>query len=775
MLAAQKVIQATSAGEAHVPRSAPAPAAFRGEKPRKRKLFPALVCGAASAVCISLPPAIWLRQGYAAPSSVFSAGLLLLGGSMLCALFGRSRPGRAAAFAALAASAGLLAYDLVRSRGISEDFFADIETGGIAAIYIAAAYSIHLLSRNDRCFRHSMAATLTGLITFAFGVSLLIGRTFARTNIRDPSVLSSMVPFGALFLGVALISLADVRKGRIPSSFADLRRSILIFSGVAVFTITLLMGGLAGLAVSRHVRLGAEQALIEMTREKGRVLGRTLEDLQSQLEVLYRAAHALGVFPRDWLGRRGSFTLTGFAVFDEAGKVVMQAGVAEPLLEASLPWHPRHMAAEPITIGGKPFLIAGHLFRAEGGHGARVKLAGLIEMPSARITMFESRFAADTYLAWTGDDRAFWGGGRRISVYRVSPGGGGAITPDAALDTALRRRSGQGFMRQAPAPLPREDAVAYAPLPSTNLVVLNALAARRLYSSADRLLVDFLAAALLVALLGTAVVYAVIGDLTYHSDELHARLEEQRGELARELRERQAMEQVLRRSEEQAKESAYEKELLLHEVHHRVKNNLQTISSLLSLQAKRFQNDDVRKALQDSRNRVRSIALLHEMLYQAGDLTYIDFQGYLQKIGEKLLAVYEIGQRVSIRLDVEPVPITLDVAIPCGLIVNELMTNALKHAFPDDRHGSVVVRFKRVQGTMLLAVADDGVGDRGRMNFAAGGALGGRLIRSLVRQLDGSVSAEECARGTEIRILFHARELNHADGTGAGVGADSHR
>ena len=167
-----------------------------------------------------------------------------------------------------------------------------------------------------------------------------------------------------------------------------------------------------------------------------------------------------------------------------------------------------------------------------------------------------------------------------------------------------------------------------------------------------------------------------------------------------------------KRAEERIKASLREKEVLLKEIHHRVKNNLQVISSLVSLQADGLADPTLRDLFQDVRDRVRSMALVHEKLYQSANLARVEFADYARS----LLALPLAGPRrrrgrVRLTLDLEPVSLSVETAVPCGLILNELVSNALKHAFPGGRGGEVAVALHAgPDGRVRLRVRDNGVG-----------------------------------------------------------------
>lgn len=227
---------------------------------------------------------------------------------------------------------------------------------------------------------------------------------------------------------------------------------------------------------------------------------------------------------------------------------------------------------------------------------------------------------------------------------------------------------------------------------------------------------------------------------------------------------------VRRRTEEltelnaRLQSSVEEKEVLLREVHHRVKNNLQVISSLLSLQAHQVTDASVRPLFQESQNRVRSMALVHERLYHSRDLAKVNFADYLRNLAGHLFRTYRVDHaKVKLELDADEVHLHIDSAVPCGLVVNELVTNCLKYAFPEGRSGVVRIRLHRVGSDVHLHVGDDGVGLPGEVDWQQPQTFGLRLIADLVDQLHGSLHVE-AAGGTGVRILFPASRQHLAQG-----------
>jgi PAS domain S-box len=212
--------------------------------------------------------------------------------------------------------------------------------------------------------------------------------------------------------------------------------------------------------------------------------------------------------------------------------------------------------------------------------------------------------------------------------------------------------------------------------------------------------------------------------------------------VAQDISERKAAEEKLRRSLE-------EKEVLLREIHHRVKNNLQVISSLLNAQARDVEAPDVRARFKDTQDRIRSMASIHEQLYQSDDLARVEFDAYLEGLLDDLFRSHRTGS-VNRTLEADAQPLSIDQAIPAGLIVNELVTNALEHAFPEGESGTVAVTFHADADTAQLTVADDG---RGAEDLDGDGRLGLRLVRGLARQLRGTLSTD-LEDGVTVTITF---------------------
>jgi PAS domain S-box-containing protein len=206
-------------------------------------------------------------------------------------------------------------------------------------------------------------------------------------------------------------------------------------------------------------------------------------------------------------------------------------------------------------------------------------------------------------------------------------------------------------------------------------------------------------------------------------------------------------------AEEQITSSLKEKEVLLKEVHHRVKNNLQVISSLLNLQTSVLVDKHALAQLRESQDRIRSMALIHERLYQSENLALVNFGEYLRDLANSLFRSYGLG-RVRLKISIQPLNLGVNVAIPCGLIVNELLTNALKYAFPEGREGEVELSFAHTDaGSYMLTVRDDGIGFPAGLDFRRSPSLGLQLVNTLTMQIDGTIEMSRDP-GTTFSITF---------------------
>ena len=199
----------------------------------------------------------------------------------------------------------------------------------------------------------------------------------------------------------------------------------------------------------------------------------------------------------------------------------------------------------------------------------------------------------------------------------------------------------------------------------------------------------------------------------------------------------------------------HEKEVLLKEIHHRVKNNLQIICSLLNMQSDTLEDEVARDALGETRSRVRSMALIHEQLYQSSDLGHIDLGEYLETLTASIQrSANNDSRRVAFTLDCRAVALDIDRAVPCGLIVNELVTNALKYAFPGEGRGTITLQLRAGEGAVTLTVRDDGIGIPSDFDWQESDSIGLQLVSALTEQLEGRATLDSGAHGTIWTICF---------------------
>jgi PAS domain S-box-containing protein len=216
-----------------------------------------------------------------------------------------------------------------------------------------------------------------------------------------------------------------------------------------------------------------------------------------------------------------------------------------------------------------------------------------------------------------------------------------------------------------------------------------------------------------------------------------------------------------KRAEDEILRSLKEKELLLREIHHRVKNNLQIISTLLTLQSSQSNKINVNDLYKESQNRIQSIALIHENLYHSEDLAHINFKAYVKGLVSDLFDSYGVdSSKIKLNLNIENVTLGIETAIPCGLIINELVSNSLKHGFKGVKTGQVNVELQKLKdGKYVLLVSDTGTPFSKDLNLSSSDTLGLELIKNLVKQLDANLTFNKDNK--EFKIIF--KELEYKE------------
>ena len=209
--------------------------------------------------------------------------------------------------------------------------------------------------------------------------------------------------------------------------------------------------------------------------------------------------------------------------------------------------------------------------------------------------------------------------------------------------------------------------------------------------------------------------------------------------------------EVRRHAEDALRGALVEREALLKELHHRVKNNLQVITSLLEMQARRTADRQPLASLSEARNRITAIAAIHELLYQSGSFSEVDLAAYARRLVRHVVSLYDENSRVDASVDGDGITVDLARAVPLGLLLNELVSNAYKHAFPSGTPGALRIALNKKDGHIRLDVTDTGVGLPGEFNDGSPATLGLQLVRMLARQLGGTVTFDS-RRGTSVEV-----------------------
>jgi two-component sensor histidine kinase len=209
-----------------------------------------------------------------------------------------------------------------------------------------------------------------------------------------------------------------------------------------------------------------------------------------------------------------------------------------------------------------------------------------------------------------------------------------------------------------------------------------------------------------------------------------------------------------REMEQQLRVSLQEKEILVREVHHRVKNNLQIILSLLNLQAETVQAPQVHEIFMVSKQRVKAIAMIHERLYSSGDLSSVGLCDYLKDLVHTIVQANRPDGSIAVQVDIPPIRLSVNTAVPCGLIVNELVTNSIKHAFAKGQKGRLKVEVRSApENRLALLVEDDGRGLPEHIRLEDAKSLGLTIVRTLAKQLGGTVDVQRAA-GARFHVTF---------------------
>ena len=228
------------------------------------------------------------------------------------------------------------------------------------------------------------------------------------------------------------------------------------------------------------------------------------------------------------------------------------------------------------------------------------------------------------------------------------------------------------------------------------------------------------------------------------NEELEIKIEERTIELKKTIEE-------LQQSNKEIEKRNQEKETLLKEIHHRVKNNLQIVSSLLSLNSNKLRNKRAQEVFLDCQNRIKSMSLIHEQLYGKTDLAKINAKDYIEEIIQELIRSYKASDKIKVKCDLEELYYDLNVSVPFGLILNELIANSLKYAFPDGK-GEILISLKKNNSGVVLSIEDNGCGFN--LNEISEDSLGLELVKTLTDQINGKFTIDSSGKGTSCELSF---------------------
>jgi two-component sensor histidine kinase/DNA-binding NarL/FixJ family response regulator len=236
--------------------------------------------------------------------------------------------------------------------------------------------------------------------------------------------------------------------------------------------------------------------------------------------------------------------------------------------------------------------------------------------------------------------------------------------------------------------------------------------------------------------------------LTLYNERLIHKLESKMMRLEAEIAEREKVETSLR-------SALREREYLIREIHHRVKNNMQIISSLINLSSREIKDKTTLDVLRQIKLRIRSMAMIHEKLLKSENLDRVDLGDFIRDLAIHLLQFFRIeSHRITLKIDAEKVDLPIETAVPCGLIAGEALSNAMKHAFPEGRKGEIAVSLRRISPEeVVLSVRDDGIGLPSRIDVASAETMGLTIMNALVDQLDGRLE-HVADHGSEFRVVF---------------------
>lgn len=211
----------------------------------------------------------------------------------------------------------------------------------------------------------------------------------------------------------------------------------------------------------------------------------------------------------------------------------------------------------------------------------------------------------------------------------------------------------------------------------------------------------------------------------------------------------------IRRAKREIADKNEEKDVMLKEIHHRVKNNLHVVNSLLRIQSRSINNEDVKSMFAIAQSRIIAMARLHEKIYKTNNLTYINVKEHIKELIDDLVKSYNIDKKIQVIINIEPIELSIDTLLPLSLLVNEIISNSLKHAFVEQKNGTIELDLKKMENnSYMLVIGDNGVGMNEKLFEDFVNGLGAKLIKAFVRQLDGNIDLIKDKEGTFFKVSF---------------------
>jgi len=624
------------------------------------------------------------------------------------------------------------------------------------ALLLGSTVTLLLASPKLHKFQ-SPILSLVALVIISIGAASIFGlmagieEAYSWTGTNEMGIIASML---TVLTGTSLTGLSWDRFFLSSPGIRQLWRSITLYSTLGVLTVSFLSALFAVLPFINQAKLLTQENLTHVASnratgvqefvrfaqsESRRMSALVSERLPGNFDSLVAEAASRELVERDiGVALSLSESISGFLRVYLNRALALQAGSDIPteIVPAS---ESSFQIIGPYLKDDRSFLIASRVDKDRFDN--TFKDYFLLRASSIERLFRETDQAhTDTqlYLATEYLDRIlfFEYSSQLRSFRKVSP------TIQGELQSILRSDNDKDRLSKGEQPVSKLPLlVAHSTVDNSPFSVIATVSSKVISARLNKQLVDFLTAAIAIVLLASIGIFFLVRDLVLQAEQLQEQVD---------LESRRV------------KESLQEKDTLLREIHHRVKNNLQVISSLLQLQSRRIDNHSLKRSFQESHDRIRSIALLHEMLYRSENVATVNLHYYIEGLCQRLAASYATEGRVAFELAIEDFELDLDRAMPCGLLINEILSNSIKHAFPEDSNGTIRIEGKLSDDNqVILLIEDDGIGiNQTTLNSENSDSLGFQLISGLISQLGGKLDRSS-VKGTAYNISFPLHKEEH--------------